>query len=138
MRAALSALEALESATRAGLTYQTYMDRKIDAHVTLDGYLRAFGSDAPLAITLQEAMDAYDAAGTLWGACVTSRGCEHGFLDPTTSYPDVTQVFEHYPGLSLVVPAGAGVAQDAALNFLWQHASTILVDARKVVAMIDK
>jgi len=50
---AVAALEAMVSATNSGVTYQSYLDRKIDAHVAVDAYINSHGDDAPLVTTLR-------------------------------------------------------------------------------------
>ena len=133
LRSAVAALEALESATRAGVTYQNYIERKIDAHVPVDRYTREFGDDAPLALTLREALAAFDAAGQIWSACIRSEGCQHDILHPDTSDPVIAEIFRQYPGLAAMGDPYNAVLQETALTYLWQQAAEAIAGARRAL-----
>ncbi len=127
VRAAVEALEAMVSAVRSGLTYQQYLERKVNAHVAVDHYLNARGQDAPLGITLKEALAAFDAAADLWSACITQEGCTGGLIAADDSSPAVASVFLRYPGLSSL---GNPIPKDAALSYLWQEGAVRVASAR--------
>ena len=117
-QAAVEALEALCSAVKGGITYPLYIDRKVNAHVVVDHYLNGRGQGAPLGIALNDALAAFDDAGTIWSACITSDGCENGLLHMVALTPQLQEIVNRYPGLSNL---GEIVTRDAAVAFLWQQ-----------------
>ncbi len=130
LRAAVESLEALVSAVRSGVTYQQYLERKVNAHVAVDHYLNARGQNAPLGVTLTEAVDAFDAAADLWAACVTQEGCTDGLISADNPPPATATVFLRYPGLSSL---GNPIPKDIALSYLWQEGAVRVGSARSAL-----
>jgi hypothetical protein len=124
---AVTGLEALASATRAGVTYQNYMDRKIAARIPVEAYLNEYGKDAPLATALQDALRAYDGAGTLWSYCIE---LSVSFILKNNLRPEVEEVLEQFPGL-LKLGDEETIPRGEALSYLWQQAETAIAAARK-------
>jgi hypothetical protein len=127
LRAAVESLEAMVSAVRSGLVYQQYLDRKVNAHIAVDHYLNARGQDAPLGITLKDALAAFDAAADLWAACIRQDGCTNGLITTSDPPPAIAHVFLLYPGLTSF---GNPLPQDVALSYLWQEGTTQTAAAR--------
>ena len=71
---ALKALKALQSVTRAGVTYRDYTTRVGDAKIQVDSGLPTIRrTSGEAAVALETAMGYYTAAGRVWGENITRR-----------------------------------------------------------------
>lgn len=133
--AAVECVEALRSATEAGVLYAEYVRRVADAQVGVDKFLNKHGADGTMAGDLSTAMGHFRAAGDLWSEYV--RVGRNMLLSEQNQ--TAARILNTYPELQstlLVIPRVLDAPEErminvrAALRMLWAKGGQCASDAR--------
>lgn len=137
---ALQALKALQSVTEAGVTYQEYSRRVLDAKIQVDRYLQTEGGDAEIKRSVQEAMDLYVLASSAWNAKITEDyemfGAEHPaikFCPPVKQIRDEAGGSGRYSDKSYDLMVGRAKSVSQSFQYLWGCASERIANLERAI-----
>jgi hypothetical protein len=146
---AIQALRAMQSVTRAGVTYQEYGRRMLDAKIQVDSFLRGMaGGNPAVRSAIEEAMAFYVLASEVWeqklqreiyAQVVTEILLRDRRLLRCQTYSrvlqQVTEEWRSFPDLSMeMIRIKFGVQASDIIQSAWSCASERISEAEQLVA----
>jgi hypothetical protein len=141
---AVQTLKGLQSVTTAGINYQNYAPRVLEAKVRIDEYLRQNQGDRPdLRLAIERSIGYYVLASSAWNASVVSAGRNIPDYASLVSSPLVAECaplvsfikssIQKFGKLKLDETMLIGVAISGGVQYLWQCASEAVSQAESLL-----